>query len=163
MISLIAAACVVAGLGAWSLWPSPQWIELDGVINRLATNDISPVHLAEFTQFAGGVAPKVPGTMVTRRLGLPARRLGNMEVAVYFFTLSGPRRTILQGRLAVIPKRLVKPNEVPSAASFLAGPPMYKPGFCATAWGEGEFVYICCLSGGEDALRRLVPHPPDTM
>ena len=101
--------------------------------------------------------------MLTRRLGLPAHRLENMEVAVYFFTLSGPRRTVLQGRLAVIPKRLVKPNEVPSAASFLAGPPTYKPGFCATAWVEGEFVYICCLSGGEDGLHRLVPQRPETM
>jgi hypothetical protein len=157
-ISLAIAGCVMVGLG-WSLWPRPQLMERDGVTNLLVINDLDPSHLPELTQFANGLAPKVPATMITRGLGLP-RRLGNMDVAVYFFTLRNRRGAALAGRLAVIPKRLVKLDDVPTAASFLAGPPEYKPGFCTTAWIEGDFVYVCCLAGGESELHLLIPKRP---
>ena len=63
----------------------------------------------------------------------PARRLEN-DVALYFFKVPGPRRAVLNGRLLVIPTRLVKLSDVPTATSFLAGPTTYKTGYCTTAW-----------------------------
>ncbi|MGE5191118.1 MAG: hypothetical protein ACM3U2_01365 [Deltaproteobacteria bacterium] len=156
----LSAACLVAGFGAWSLWPVPPSINPDDVAAELATSDIRPANLAAFTRFANGLAPKVPDTMKSDRLVLPPRRLYELDVAVYFFPLSSRRGAPLDGRLAVIPKRRVVAGKVPQATSFLAPPPhvtYYKNGFCVTAWVEGDFVYICCLRGGENELYRLLP------
>lgn len=155
MISLAAACVVAAGLGFWSIWPNSPSIDLDDVASLVATDNIGPEHLAEFTHFGNGRLPQFPATMITRMLVDPARRLEN-DVALYFFKVTGPRRTVLNGRLLVIPKRLVKLSDVPTAASFLAGPTTYKTGYCTTAWVEGDFVYVCCLSG-ENELHRLMP------
>ena len=158
----LAAACVAAGVGTWSLWPVAPSISPDKVAERLATDGIGPGDFAEFIRFAGGLDAKVADTMKANRLVLPPRRLDELDVAVYFFAFSA--RGPVDGRLAVIPRRLVVAREMPQASSFLAPPETvaYKGGYCITAWTEGKFVYICCLKGGEDELRRLLPHraPP---
>ncbi len=149
VISLAAAGCVVASLGTWSFWPKPKSVGLDSVIAQLANSEIDPALLPVFIEFYGGLAPKPPVTMETGWLTLPPRRLQNMDVAVYFFTFRGQDRKSHEGRLAVIPKRLVQPSDLPTMPSFGAGPPMYKGRFCVTAWVEGDFVYVCILSGNE--------------
>lgn len=155
-ISLAAACVVAAAIGIWSIWPKAPSIDLDEMASLVATDNIGPENLAEFTHFGNGWLPHVPSTMITRMLVDPPRRLEN-DVALYFFKVPGARRTtILNGRLLVIPKRLVNLSDVPTAASFLAGPTVYKAGYCTTAWVEGEFVYVCCLSG-ENELPRLIP------
>jgi hypothetical protein len=128
------------------------------VTSLVATDNIGPENLAEFAHFSNGRLPQVPTTMITRMLVDPARRLDN-DVALYFFKVQvpGPRRTVLNGRLLVIPKRIVKLSDVPSATSFLAGGAIYRTGYCTTAWVEGDFVYVCCLSG-KNELDRLMPH-----
>ncbi len=125
----------------------------------MTDNALNPADLPAFTEFAGGLAPVVPATMMTGRLGLPARRLGDSDVAVYFFTLPVRRGPSLVGRLVVVPKRFVKGNQIPTATSFLAGT-AYKAGFCTTSWVEGDFVYVCCLSGGEAGMKALLPTHP---
>ncbi len=155
----LAAACVIAGVGTWSLWPVPPAISPDKVASLLATDNLSPGGLAAFTKFASRQLPKLPETMTSSGLIDPPRRLDEDEqdVAVYFFATS--RRGPLDGRLAVIPKRRVAASALPQATSFL-GPPeatYYENGFCVTAWVEGEFVYICCVKGGENKLHDLLP------
>jgi hypothetical protein len=158
----LAAACVAAGVGTWSIWPVAPSISPDRIAERLATDEISPDDFTELTRFAGNMAPKVPETMKSNRLVLPPRRLDKLDVAVYFFAFArgGP----VDGRLAVIPKRLVVAGEIPQVTSFLAPPRLvtYKGGYCITAWTEGEFVYVCCLKAGKNKLEGLVPNsaPP---
>jgi hypothetical protein len=147
--------------------PGPLFVtNLQAIATFARTNGLPSVfHLPEFTQFTSGRALQVPATMRTERLGLPGRRLGNLKnVAVYFFTLPGPRKATLNGRLAVIPKHLVDANELPLATSFLEGltPTIFKNGFRITAWTEGEFVYVCYLEGPGDELQRLQPKPQVT-
>jgi hypothetical protein len=144
-ISLAAACVVITGLGVWSLWPSPDWINLDEVTSLVSTAELEPAQLGEFARFRNGLAPKAPDTMITPPLVQPPRRLGD-DVAVYFFTIP-LRRVTLAGRLVVIPINRVKPDDIPSATSFTEGLITYKAGFCTTAWVEGDFVYVCCLSG----------------
>ncbi len=154
----LAAACLVAGVGTWALWPVRPMISPRGVAEMLATVDIGPDGMAEFARFADGSVLKVPATMKSSRLIHPPRQLGDLDVAVCFFPLSGRRKAPLDGRLAVIPIQRVVAREIPQAVSFPSPPaPIYTTGgFCYTTWVEGDFVYVCCLKGGEDELRRLI-------
>jgi hypothetical protein len=154
----LAAACLLAGVGTWALWPVRPMVSPREVAETLATN-IDPEGMAEFTQFSDGLVLKVPTTMKSSRLVHPPRHLGELDVAVYFLPLSGRRGAPLDGRLVVIPIRRVVANEIPVTDSFLAppAPPIYTAGgFCYTVWVEGDFVYICCVKGGENELRRLI-------
>jgi hypothetical protein len=122
------------------------------------TGVFSADDLAEFRRFAGGPTLQLPATMQTEPLRDRARRLEKLEVAIYFFTVPGPRKTTLQGRLAVIPRKRVAPRELPLASSFLGGPTSYyQGGYCVSSWVEGQFVYVCCLRGVEADLHRLLP------
>lgn len=154
----LSAACIVCGLGAWSLWPRGPQYDLDEIVGEVAVNPINPADFPEFSHFAGGLVPTLPATMNTDYLALPMR-LHDKDVAVYFFTVPVRRGPPLAGRLVVVPKRVIKGTQVPAAASFLAGT-AYKAGFCTTAWVEGDFVYVCCLSGGEAGMRRLLVTQP---
>jgi hypothetical protein len=165
----LAAACVVAGFGTWSLWPAQPSIDPHDVAGRLAKDGIDSDHWPEFVRFASGwpefvrfargPALRLPATMITQPLALAPRKLDTLDVAVYFFTLPGRGKTTLAGRLAVIPKRYVNPRDLPLSTSFLVGAtPEYRNGFCITSWVEGEFVYVLCLTGSEDELHRLVPN-----
>jgi hypothetical protein len=148
----------VAALGAWSLWPQPQKVELGGVIEQVANRDIDPTVLPAFTRFADGRALKAPVTMETRPLTRPPCRLQNLDVAVYFFTLRDRSGKKVQGRLAVIPKQLVDATDLPAASSFHTGVTTYtKTGFCIRSWVEGDVVYICCLSDNEFDLLKKQP------
>jgi len=154
----LAAACVVAAIGTWVLWPERPTINPMEVAADLARDDIDPDQLPKFAQFANGREPKLPATMNSRPIaGAPAYRLHTQDVAVYFFTISGAARTTLAGRLAVIPKRDVDARYLPLATSYLAGPTPYLRGYCVTSWVEGEFIYVLCLRGAADELDRLVP------
>jgi hypothetical protein len=141
IVSLAAAAVMALGIGTWSLWPARLSVDLEEITGLMATDGINPANLTEFSTFAGGLAPQLPRTM--RPLAGPPRRLGRFEAAVFFFKLGE-----LDGRLAVVPRRFVKASDLPSATSLLSGFISYRPGgFCTTAWVEGDFVYVCCLSG----------------
>jgi hypothetical protein len=158
MVSLTVASVIAVGIGTWSLWPARPVVDLEKITGLMATADIKPASLAEFTTFAAGLAPQSPKTMFTGLLVRPPRRLGELEAAIYFFKL-GHR----DGRLAVIPKRFVKARDLPLATSLLSGSISYRSGFCTTTWVEGDFVYVCCLSlsGGENGLDSLAqPRPP---
>lgn len=157
--SLTAAVLVAVGIGTWSLWPVRPSVDLEEITGVMATDGIDPANLAVFKTFTGGEAPQPPATMLTSRLVSPPRRLGNLDAAVYFFTLPG-RGGPLDGRLAVIPRRFVQSAKLPSATSFQSGTIAYPPGFCTTAWVEGKFVYVCCLSGSGSGLHQLVPPRP---
>jgi hypothetical protein len=156
----VAAACVVAGFGAWSLWPTPPSINPNDIAADLAKDDIDPDQWAVFTQFSNRLPAQLPATMIRQPSWLPARKLDNLDVAVYFFTRRGRDKTLLNGRLAVIPKRYVNPGDVPLATSYFGDPTStyYKNGFCVTSWVEGEFVYVLCLTGSDEELHRLFPN-----
>jgi hypothetical protein len=156
----LTAACVVAGFGAWSLWPAQASIDPHDVADRLAKDDVDSDHWPEFVRFARGPALRLPTTMITQSLQLPARKLETLDVAVYFFTLRVRGKTMLNGRLAVIPKRYVNPRDLPQPTSYLGDPisTYYRNGFCVTSWVEGDFVYVLCLTGSEHELHRLVPN-----
>jgi hypothetical protein len=156
--SLTVASVIAVGIGTWSLWPARPVVDLDEIAGLMATDGIDPAKLAEFTTFAGGLAPQPPRTMLTGLVVSPPRRPGKFEAAIYFFKLGGR-----DGRLAVIPRRFVKAGGLPLATSLLSGSISYRSGFCTTAWVEGDFVYVCCLSlsGGEPELHKLAqPRPP---
>ena len=155
--SLAVASVVAIGIATWSLWPARPSVDLEEITGLLATAEIDPANLAEFTTFSGGFAPQLPRTMRTGQLESPPRRLGQLEAAIYFFKLGE-----LDGRLAVVPRRFVKGGPLPSATSFSSSSISYGLGFCTTAWFEGDFVFVCCLRGGENEneLHRLVrPRP----
>jgi hypothetical protein len=157
-ISLAVASLMAMGLGAWSLWPSRPSVNLEEITALMATAEIDPANLAEFTTFRGGLSPQTPRTMITIPLETSPRRLGNYEAAIYFFKLDG-RQGKIDGRLAVVPRHFVNARDVPSATAF-PGPFTYHAQFRSTAWAEGKFVYVCCLSGGKDELDWLVrPRP----
>jgi len=156
----LTAACLVTGIGAWFLWRPAPSINPNEIAAELVKDDFRPDQIPELTKFANGADVRLPSTMNTRRLdlALPIRRLHALDVAVYFFTVSGRNKTMLEGRLAVIPKRDVDPRYLPLATSYLAGPlPEYKGRYCVTSWVEGEFVYVLCLKGASNELDRLVP------
>jgi hypothetical protein len=147
---LTVASLIAVGIGTWSLWPARPSVDLEEITGLMTKAGIDPAHLAEFTTFATGLAPQPPKTMLTGRLVPPPRRLGRFEAAIYFFKVGG-----LDGRLAIIPRRFVKAGGLPSATSLQSGSISYQPGFCTKAWVEGDFVYVCCLSGGEIEFRQL--------
>jgi hypothetical protein len=151
----LTAACIVTGIGAWSLWQAPS-INPNEIAAELVKDDFRPNQLPELTKFANGLDVRLPATLNTRRLdlALPVRRLHTLDVAVYLFTVHGKGNTMLEGRLAVIPKRDVDPRHLPLAGPT---PTEYKGGYCVTSWVEGEFVYVLCLKGASNELDRLVP------
>ena len=153
MASLTVASMIAVGIGTWSLWPARPVVDVEEITGLMTAAD--PAKLAEFTTFAGGLAPQPPRTMLTGLVDRPPRRLGDFEAAIYFFKLGGR-----DGRLAVIPRRFVKAGGLPTATSLLSGSILSRPGFFTTAWVEGDFVYVCCLSGGENALHKLAQPPP---
>ena len=156
-----AAACIAAvGLGIWSLFPAPPSIGLDEIVDRATSNDIDPKTLAAFTRFRNGLAVEAPGSMMTRWLVDPPRRLGDSGIAVFFFEVPRPDGATLKGRLLIVPKSFVKAGDVPTAARFLSGPTQYIRGFQTTAWVEGKFVYVCCLAENASGLRLLQPAAP---
>jgi hypothetical protein len=111
--------------------------------------------LPAFAQFKGGLGVPFPKTMSTpSRMQslrqLVATRLGEREIAVYFFMHGKGGK--FPGRLVVVPAALVK--DLPAASSF-PGQPEYRQGFCTAAWVEGNFVYLCCVEGGERELLLL--------
>src|SRR5262249_23168539 len=152
----LTAACLVTGIGAWFLWRPTPSINPNEIAAALVKDDLLPNQLPELTKFANGVDVRLPATMNTRRLdlALPIRRLHTLDVAVYFFTVRVKANSMLEGRLAVIPKRDVDPRYLPLAGPT---PTEYKGGYCVTSWVEGEFVYVLCLKGAESELHRLVP------
>ncbi len=155
MASLTVASVIAVGIGTWSLWPARPVVDLEEITGLMTTAGVDPTNLAEFKTFAGGLVPQSPKTMFTGLLVRPPRRLGELEAAIYFFKV-GNR----EGRLAVIPRRFVKAGDLPLATSLLSATISYRPGFCMKAWVEGNFVYVCCLSGGEGLDMLAQPRPP---
>lgn len=150
----VAACLAVALVGgvAWRL-SQPKY-NFDELGTELVADGISPDGLAEFTSFPGGVVPSLPATMNTQYLATSPKEF--QRAAVYFFTMPMRRGAPLQGWLVVVPKRSLIPAP-PAATRFLAGMPQYKNGYCLTAWVEGDVGYLCCVTGTENELRRLVP------
>lgn len=149
-----AAALVVAGVVLKPLILRRPDIDLDKVAETITEPSLDPAHLNLFVAFRNGKLAELPVTMDTAALRSPPSRLGNADVAVYFFTLSGPRRTTLNGRLAVVPAAVVV--NPPKSTSFGGDTPYYLGPFVTTSWVEGKFAYVCCLDGTH-TLERLKP------
>ena len=160
VVASTVAAAVVASAGWSALWllASKPTVNLDAVTQRL-TNGLDPNELGAFTQFDDGAWAKLPETMDTRDVAPEPRRLpggqiaARTDVAVYFFTLSDPRRATYQGRLAVVPKGCVMnpPKETRFGESAV-----YRGAVVTSTWIEGKFVYVCCLDSAH-SLERLRP------
>ena len=151
----VAAVCLMTAIGGgvwWSLRPVARQSTLDDV-TKLAI-DANPAAMSAIFTFSNGVVPKKPGTMSTDILKSAPLQLGELDVAVFFFTIRGSGGKSYEGRLVVMP--LASVSDVPSATSFPALPVSYKPPFATTAWVEGDRVYVCCVkNGGEDILLLL--------
>src|SRR5205085_376362 len=98
------------------------------------------------------ISKALPFIQPIRRLADP--RLGDQEIAVYFFTLAPRRGGKFEGRLVIVPAAQVK--DVPAATSF-PELTLYRQDYCTAAWVEGKFVYLCCIRGGEHELLLLRP------
>jgi hypothetical protein len=148
----LAVACVVAGV--WiAIRPDAPTLTLYDVTKQAIESVPDPGATAKFTAFRNGAPVKKPGTMITVDLTGSPRQLGNQDVAMYYFTIRNSAGKLVQGRLVVLPKALV--IDPPTATAFLAGPIRYNAADCTTAWVEGPYVYVCCVSGGKDLLDKL--------
>jgi len=161
------AACVLAASGLVSFWlvtQSRDSLTLDKIAEFALSPGFKPDDLPELTHFQGGLALQHPNTMRTLPWSQPVRRLvdpqlGDHEVGIYFFALSRRRGGTFKGRLVIVPAASVK--DLPAETSFFAGRPLYKLSYCTTAWVEGQFVYLCCVTGGEAELLLLRPTRAD--
>jgi hypothetical protein len=154
--ALASATLVAAALGVWFVVrpPAPQ-INLDEVVEHVLTDPTAPDQLPVFTSFSGSLPLRLPATMDSPKFVGPSRQLPDHDVAIYFFSLRK-----VAGRLIVIPRRSVR-DGLPIATSF-PGAIAYRRGYRTTAWVEGEFVYVCCLSDGPVDFHPLQPagNPP---
>jgi hypothetical protein len=160
---LATAGLVAAGLSVWFVvFQTRGNVHVDEVVHLVLADGNDLQDLPAFTSFSPVVPLVLPATMDTGRLMTPPRQPAGQDAAVYPFSMSVEGRK-LKGCLIVIPRRSVHEG-LPVATSFpsFPGSTVYKYGFCTTAWVEGEFVYVCCLRGGEDKLLRLAPprNPP---
>lgn len=154
-----AAICALLASGGWLFWHWQQPpVEL-AILTQQAIDEAS-ARLPVVSPVAGELPFPLPATMKTHLIGTVPRLLPAGEAGLYFFSMPLRGRAPVDGRLLVVSaRRLVSP---PTAASFLAGQALYLGGYCTTAWTEGDFVYVCCVKGGEDNLRRLLPAPRST-
>jgi hypothetical protein len=158
--SLVAAGVAVTGIsGAWILIrPPAPTIVLEDVMKQVLGS--IPEKMVGFQGFRSGVALQLPTTMDARNLnGAALQQLNARDVAVYSFTICDGAGRPVNGRLIVIPLAAV--IDLPSGTSFLAGPALYSPPYCTTAWvekGKG-LVYVCCVKGDEHLLQQLLPRP----
>jgi hypothetical protein len=154
LVRSLVAACVVAiaGIGTWLLRPPAATIILDDVTKQAIEAGPAQSGVADFLAFRNGQQVQPPDTMITADLKGAPQQLGDRDVAVYFFTIRDGSRTF-EARLIVIPRASVV--DPPTATSFQPGQFRYRGAYCATAWVEGEFVYVCCVKGGEGLLHKL--------
>jgi hypothetical protein len=160
---LVTAGLVAAGLSVWFVvFEARGNVHVDEVVQLVLADGHDLLDLPAFTSFSREVPLALPATMDTRWLVTPPRQPSGQDAAVYRFSVNLAGRK-LKGCLIVIPRRFVR-DGLPVATSFpsFPGQAVYKHGYCTTSWVEGEFVYVCCLSGGEDDLLRLAPprNPP---
>jgi len=149
-IGLGSAALLAAGLSVWFVVrPTRPSVNVEEVVQSVLAEGVLPAQFPEFTKFSDSVPPQLPATMDSSWLVEPPRQLPGHEAAVYVSSL----RKKFQGLLIVIPRRAVK-DGLPSATKF-PGQPEYIGLYCTTAWVEGDFVYVCCLSGLKDEFQRL--------
>jgi hypothetical protein len=156
-IGLGSAALLAAGLSVWFVVRPPRpSVNLEEVVQSILADGVDPAHFPEFTKFSSWLPLQLPRTMDSSWLVEAPRQLPGHEAAVYCFSLS----TRLQGRLIVIPRHAVKVG-LPTATKF-PGQSEYIGRYCTTAWVEGDFVYVCCLSGLDNEFPRLqrAPSPP---
>lgn len=84
-----------------------------------------------------------------RALPVSSRR----RVPAYLFALSVRGRPAVQGYLVAIPANLM--TELPPASSFRHENGLYSDGHASVAWTDGDFVFLCVVRGGDDALRLV--------
>ena len=156
MRSIIAVAATSAvAIAAVMIWQLLQpRINLDELGTSLVAGNINPDELPELGSFSGGRSLALPETMVTQFLSGPPREF--QRSAVYFFSMPDRRGPPLQGRLIIVPTRWVS-RGLPAATRFLGGPVQYKSGYCLTSWVEAEYSYVCCITGSNNELQRLLP------
>lgn len=157
MVSAVAACFVTAAcIGvSWQMLKRAPLLRVDEITGIAL--EVKAADLPAFAQFKGGLGVQFPKTMKTPSVMQSLRRLvgpplGEREIAVYFFMHSNDRGGKFPGRLVVVPAALVK--DLPGASSF-PGQTLYRQGFCTAAWVEGNFVYLCCVEGGERELLLL--------
>ena len=152
--SSLAATCIVAAMatGVWWTRPAPPTLVLGEVTSQVLAAD--PAGFGKFEAFSRSVLLRKPKTMNTADLKRVAGQLGNQDVAVYVFDFT-IRGQPCKGRLMVIPQASV--IDAPHAISFLSEPSTYRQGYLCTAWAEGDLVYVCCVTCGDEALTRLMP------
>lgn len=156
----VTAASLTFAVGGW-VWYAATGpsVNLDELCRQVL--DVLPGAggLPPFTSFSDGSAPQSPATMNGLSLASPPKLVsfGGKSTAVYQVALRAHEgHPAANGFLIVVPVANV--IDLPAATSFLGGGPNYRyPGHCATAWVEGNFVYVCCVKGVEANLKSLVP------
>lgn len=151
-IALGSAALLAAGLSVWFVVrPTRPSVNVAEIVQAVLAGNVTPEQFPDFTKFVDSAPLQLPATMDSRGLSrVLLRQVADYDAAVYFFSVGG-----LDGRLIVIPRRSVK-DGLPGATKFREQTAYILP-FCTTAWVEGDFVYVCCLRGGENEFRRLQP------
>ena len=141
-----AAGVIAAGIAVALIWPAAPSVSLDELAQQAMADGLE---VGSLPAFGGFVQP--PATMSTKHLVQPPHSLN--KAAVYEISLTSRH---LRGRLIVVPLALVK--DPPRATGFLGGSITYRTGYLTTAWTEGKFAYLCCVSGqNENVLRGLEP------
>gem|GEM_PF-2202582 len=156
-----AAACIAIGLFGW--WQAQRLqtagLELTSFEQQAAeTIDFDSLPLLAGTA-ENAWAAQLPATMIVpgeiRRMRPRQMIINGVPVAVYQFSLRTHGRTRVQGRLVMAPRSLFR--NPPTGGAFLVGGVKYIGHYSATSWTEGDVVYLCCLSGGDNQLERLYP------
>lgn len=153
----LAASLLISGLAGLWYWQHATAPML--AMDRIEKHSVEfqpDENLSQFTAFHSGLAAPLPRTMrITDRLRSVRPKSFEIDgeiAAVYFFSI-GTKRGNLAARLIVLPKSAVKS---PPPEGFLRGGEKYVGTFSTTAWTEGEFVYLCCIQGGQNELERLL-------
>lgn len=160
MTSAAGLALLLGGTWFWRIANAPA-VSLDELCRKVLVDFPPAGNLQPFETFSDGRGSQIPTTMETLALTSPVRVMFEGEpVAVYLLSLPVRGRSpAVTGFLLAVPVSRVV--DVPAAEAFLAAGPNYRRlGYCSTAWVEGDFAYLCCVSGGENNLRRLLPPRP---
>jgi nitrate reductase NapE component len=156
------SVCVVVALVGFFgvVWLfQPSW-SVNDVSKGLADLDFQS--LGKLGDFTGrDAASRLPSGW-DRLLGRPkSLPLAANVISVYGFEMPKTRQLgAVQGLIAVIPRNRVR-NPLPPADSLAMASPTADyitarigESVCV-AWRQGDFVYVCLVSGGPDSLSRL--------
>lgn len=121
----------------------------------------APVSVTEPEAFTGRFVPALPstsgwsGSRLSIAAAPQAARIDDTsrQVAAYQFEIAVGRGRTVTGWIMVAPADRI--TDPPPADSFQLSSVRYSSGLASVAWTEGNFVYVCVVRGGEDALQAV--------